>query len=50
MLRIYKELSAILMESNKGQNNKRDGRSKAQPFICASNTLFIDNFINRNSL
>ena len=35
---------------DKGQDNGRDGRSKAQLFICASDVLFIDNSINRKSL
>ena len=35
---------------DKGQDNGRDGRSKAQSFICASDILFIDNSINRKSL
>ena len=34
---------------DKGRDN-RDGRSKAQSFIYASNALFIDNSINRKSL
>ena len=34
---------------NKGWDN-RDGRGKAQLFICASNALFADNSINRKSL
>ena len=36
--------------NNQRQNNKKDGRDKAQSFICASNILFIDNSINRKSL
>jgi len=35
---------------NKGRDNRRDGKSKAQLFICASDALFIDNSINRKSL
>jgi hypothetical protein len=35
---------------DKGRDNGRDGRSKAQLFIYASDTLFIDNSINRKSL
>jgi hypothetical protein len=35
---------------NKGRDNGRDGRSKAQSFICTSNALFTDNSINRKSL
>ena len=35
---------------NKGRDNGRDGRGKAQLFICASNALFMDNFVNRKSL
>ena len=35
---------------DKGRDNRRDGRSKAQLFICASNVLFIDNSINRKRL
>ena len=35
---------------DKGQDNGRDGRGKAQLFIYASNTLFIDNSVNRKSL
>ena len=35
---------------NKGRDDRRDGRGKAQLFICASNILFTDNFINRKSL
>ena len=33
-----------------GRDNRRDGRSKAQLFICASDVLFADNSINRKSL
>jgi len=33
---------------NKGRDN-RDGRGKAQLFICASDALFIDNSVNRKS-
>ena len=35
---------------DKGQDNRRDGRSKAQLFICASDALFADNSVNRKSL
>ena len=35
---------------DKGRDNGKDGRGKAQLFICASNALFIDNSINRKSL
>src|SRR6266700_2608213 len=34
---------------NKRQDNRRDGRSKAQSFIYASDALFTDNSINRKS-
>jgi hypothetical protein len=34
---------------DKGQDDGRDGRSKAQSFICASNALFADNSVNRKS-
>ena len=34
----------------KGRDNGRNGKSKAQLFIYASNVLFIDNSINRKSL
>jgi hypothetical protein len=34
---------------NKGQDNGRDGKSKAQSFIYISDALFTDNFINRKS-
>ena len=36
--------------SNKGQDNRRDNRSETQSFICASDTSFTDNFVNRKSL
>jgi len=36
--------------SDKGRDDGRDGRGKAQLFIYASNALFTDNFINRKSL
>ena len=32
---------------DKGRDNRRDGRGKAQLFICASNALFADNSVNR---
>ena len=35
---------------DKGWDDRRDGRGKAQLFICASDILFIDNTINRKSL
>jgi len=35
---------------DKGWDNRRDGRSKAQLFIYASDVLFIDNSVNRKSL
>ena len=35
---------------NKGRDNGRDGRSKTQSFIYASDALFTDNSINRKSL
>jgi hypothetical protein len=34
---------------NKGQDNGRDGRSKAQSFIYASDVSFADNSVNRKS-
>jgi len=34
---------------DKGRDNGRDSRSKAQLFICASDALFADNSINRKS-
>jgi len=34
---------------DKGQDNRRDGRGKAQLFICASDASFTDNSINRKS-
>ena len=36
--------------SDKEQDNRKDGRSKAQLFICASDTLFADNSVDRKSL
>ena len=36
--------------SDKGQDNVRDGKSKVQSFIYASDVLFIDNSVNRKSL
>jgi len=35
---------------NKGRDNGRDGRGKAQLFIYASNALFADNSVDRKSL
>jgi hypothetical protein len=35
---------------NKRQDNRKDSKSKIQSFICISNALFIDNFINKKSL
>jgi len=35
---------------DKGQDNGRDGRSKAQLFIYASDALFADNSVDRKSL
>jgi len=35
---------------NKGRDDGRDGRGKAQLFICASNALFTDNSVDRKSL
>ena len=35
---------------DKGRDDGRDGRSEAQLFICASDTLFADNSIDRKSL
>ena len=35
---------------DKGQDDGRDGRGKAQLFIYTSDILFIDNSINRKSL
>ena len=34
---------------DKGQDDRRDGRGKAQSFICASDALFIDNSVDRRS-
>ena len=36
--------------NNKGRNNRKDSKSKAQSFIYASNVLFADNSVNRKSL
>jgi hypothetical protein len=35
---------------DKGRDDGRDGRSKAQSFIYTSDALFADNSINRKSL
>ena len=35
---------------DKGRDDRRDGRGKAQLFICASDVLFADNTVNRKSL
>ena len=35
---------------DKGRDSSKDGRSKAQLFIYASDVLFIDNSVNRKSL
>ena len=35
---------------NKRQDNRKNGKSKVQLFICVSNTLFTDNSVNRKSL
>jgi len=35
---------------DKGRDNGRDGRSKAQLFIYASDALFADNSVDRKSL
>ena len=35
---------------DKGQDDGRDGRSKAQSFIYTSDVLFTDNSVNRKSL
>ena len=35
---------------DKGRDNGRDGRGKAQSFIYTSDILFTDNTINRKSL
>jgi len=35
---------------DKGQDNRRDGRGKAQLFIYTSDALFVDNSVNRKSL
>ena len=35
--------------SDKGQDDRRDGRGKAQLFIYASDALFTDNSIDRKS-
>ena len=34
---------------NKGRDDGRDGRGKAQLFICASDILFTDNTVDRKS-
>jgi hypothetical protein len=34
---------------DKGRDDGRDGRSKAQSFIYASDALFTDNSVNRKS-
>jgi len=36
--------------SNKGQDNRRDSKSKTQLFIYASNASFTNNSINKKSL
>ena len=35
---------------DKGRDNRRDGKSKAQSFICASDASFINNSVDRKSL
>jgi hypothetical protein len=35
---------------NKGQDNKKDGKSKVQLFIYISDALFINNSVDRKSL
>ena len=35
---------------DKGRDDRRDGRGKAQLFIYASDALFTDNTVNRKSL
>jgi hypothetical protein len=35
---------------DKGQDNRKDNKSKVQSFICISNALFTDNSVNRKSL
>jgi len=35
---------------NKEQDDRRDGRGKAQSFIYASDISFADNFVDRKSL
>ena len=35
---------------DKGRDDRKDGKNKAQLFICASNALFADNSVNRKSL
>ena len=35
---------------DKGQDNRKDNKNKAQSFICISNALFTDNSINKKSL
>jgi hypothetical protein len=34
---------------NKGQDNRKNGKSEAQSFIYISDVSFTDNFINRKS-
>jgi len=36
--------------SNKGRDNRKDGKSEAQSFIYTSDVLFIDNSVDRKSL
>jgi hypothetical protein len=35
---------------DKGQDNRKDNKSKVQSFIYISNALFTDNSVNRKSL
>jgi hypothetical protein len=35
---------------DKGRDNERDGRSKAQSFIYTNNASLVDNSVNRKSL
>jgi hypothetical protein len=35
---------------DKGQNNRKDNKSKVQSFIYTSNASFMDNSVNRKSL
>ena len=35
---------------NKGQDDRKNGKNKAQSFICASDALFADNSVDRKSL